>query len=132
MGAHHQNRITEQAIQTILSKVCTILIHATTQWPQMANRSLWLMAGDYMIHHHNHMPHEAAGSMSLLELIMKTKVSWTHFQDMHIWACSCYMLESTWQYGHKLPKWKPCSCHTIFIVPHLPLILHTKGVESTY
>ena len=68
--------------------------------------------------------------MSLLELILKTKVSWDHFQHMHVWGCPCYVLEPTLQDGHKLPKWNHISSWAIFLgflschSSHVPLVLN--------
>ena len=33
-GAHHQNGVTERAIQTVISKARTMLVHAATHWPE--------------------------------------------------------------------------------------------------
>ena len=60
IGAPHQSSIAERAIQTILMKACTIMIHATLHWPDMTDPSLWPMVVDYCIYHHNHYPHPAA------------------------------------------------------------------------
>ena len=68
--------------------------------------------------------------MSLLELILKTKVSWDHFQHMHVWGCPCYVLEPTLQDGYKLPKWNHISSWAIFLgflschSSHVPLVLN--------
>ena len=67
------------------------------------------VAIDYVVHHYNHMPQAIAGMMSPLELILKTRVSHSHFQDMHVWGCPSYILEPRLQDGHKLPKSQPCS-----------------------
>ena len=46
VGAHHQNGIAERAIQSILSKAQTILMHAAIRWPSMVETNLWPMAVD--------------------------------------------------------------------------------------
>ena len=56
VGAHHQNGIAEQAIQTILTKSHTIMIHAVLHWTDMADPSLWPMVVHYCAYHHNHYP----------------------------------------------------------------------------
>ena len=56
VGAHHQNGIAERGIQSILTKARTLHIHAAIQWPDATDKSLWPMAVDYALHHHNHMP----------------------------------------------------------------------------
>ena len=56
VGAHHQNRIAERGIQSNVTKERTLLIHAGICWPDATDKSLWPMAVDYALHHHNHMP----------------------------------------------------------------------------
>ena len=106
VGAHHQNGLIERAIGMVMAKARTIMIHAAVQWPDMVNASLWPMAIDYVVYHYNHMSQAVTGMMSL---ILKTKVSRSHFQDMHVWGCTYYVLEPKLQDGHKLPKCQPCS-----------------------
>ena len=51
-------------------------------------------------------------------------------------GCPCYVLEPTLQDGHKLAKWKPCSCSTIFVgfspfhSSLVPLVLNTCSGNS--
>ena len=90
-----KNRIAEQAIQMVLSMAHMILIHAATHWPKVADTSLWPMAVDYVIHHHNHMPCTSADNMSPFGSHHEDKVSCNHFQGMHVWGCPCYVLKPT-------------------------------------
>ena len=55
VGAHHQNSIAEQGIQTILMKAQPLLIHAAIHWPTQADSDLLPMTFDYALHHLNHM-----------------------------------------------------------------------------
>ena len=57
VGAHHQNGIAECAIQSILPKARTILMHAAIHWPSMVETNLWPMAVDYAVYHHTAQPH---------------------------------------------------------------------------
>ena len=72
VGTHHQNGIAECGIQSILTKVRTLWIHASIQWAAATEKSLWPMAVDYALHHHNHMPRATAGMMSPLDLLQRT------------------------------------------------------------
>ena len=74
-------------IQTILGKACTLLMHGAIHWPTTADPSLWPVAVDYPIYHHNHMPHPATGMLAPIDLLLKTQISCTHFQDIHVWGC---------------------------------------------
>jgi hypothetical protein len=43
-GAHHHNGIAERAIQSIMSRARTMLLHAALHWPNAANTQLWPFA----------------------------------------------------------------------------------------
>ena len=73
VGAHHQNGIAEHAIQGILSKARTILMHAAIRWPSMVETNLWPMAVDYVVYHHNHMPRPSVGMLAPIDLLLKTQ-----------------------------------------------------------
>ena len=73
VGAHHQNGIAERAIQSILSKAQTILMHAAIHWPSMVETNLWPMADDYAVYHHNHMPRPSVGMLAPIDLLLKTQ-----------------------------------------------------------
>ena len=73
VGAHHQNGIAERAIQSILSKARTILMHAAIHWPSMVEMNLWPMAVDYAVYHHNHMAHPSVGMLAPIDLLLKTQ-----------------------------------------------------------
>ena len=113
-GAHHQNGIAERAIQSIISKARRILMHAAIHWPSMVETNLWPMAVDYAVYHHNHMPRPSVGMLVPIDLLLKTQSARTHFHDMHVWGCPCYILDPKLQDGHKLPKWKPSSRRGMF------------------
>ena len=115
VGAHHQNSIAEQGIQTILMKAQPLLIHAAIHWPTQADSDLLPMTFDYALHHHNHMRHPSTGMLSPLALLQHTNTAHTHFKDMHVWGCPALVLDPSLQDGHKLPKWKPQSCHGLLV-----------------
>ena len=75
VGAHHQNGIAEHAIQSILSKARTILMHAAIRWPSMVETNHWPMemAVDYAVYHHNHMPCRSVGMLVPIDLLLKTQ-----------------------------------------------------------
>ena len=73
VGAHHQNGVAEHAIQSILSKAGTILMHAAIHWPSMVETNLWPMAVDYAVYHHNHTPHPSIGMLAPIDLLLKTQ-----------------------------------------------------------
>ena len=103
VSAHHQNGTAEHGIQSVLTKAWTLLIHAAVHWAEMADTSLWPMAVDYSLDHHR-MPCPSAGMLSTMDIFLKTQTSRTHFKDMHVCGCSCYVLDPALQDEHKLPK----------------------------
>ena len=125
VGAHHRNGIAGQGIQLILMKTCLLLIHAAICWLDVSDTSLWPMAVDCALHQYNHMPRAAVGMMSPLDLLLRTQSPQSHFKDMHVWGCPCYVLDPMLQDGHKLPKWKPWSHCGIFVgfSPHHSLLV---------
>ena len=73
------------------------------------------MAVDYAVYHHNHMPCPSVVMLAPIDLLLKTQSTRTHFHDMHVWGCPCYVLDPQLQDGHKLPKWKPRSRRGMFV-----------------
>ena len=59
-------------------------MHTAICWPAMSDTSLWPIAVNYAVHHHNHMPHPNVGMMSPIDLDLKTQVSQSHFV-----ICTC-------------------------------------------
>ena len=123
--------IAEWSIQSILPKTWILLVSAVICWPDVSDTSLWPMAVDYALHHHNHMPRAMVGMISPLDLLLKTQSSQSYFENMHVWGCPCYVLDPTLQDRHNLSKWKPWSHHGILVGfspchPLLvPLVLNT-------
>ena len=52
-SAHHHNSIAEQSIHTIMSIARTMMLHAATHWPEMADATMWPLAVDYAVHTFN-------------------------------------------------------------------------------
>ena len=73
VGAHHQSGIAELAIQSILSKARTILMHAAIRWPSTVETNLWPMTVDYAVYHHNHMPRPSVGMLAPIDFLLKTQ-----------------------------------------------------------
>ena len=107
-------------------------MHAAIHWTSMVETNLWPMAVDYTLYHHNHMPRPSVGMLAPIDLLLKTQSARTHFHDMHVWGCPCYVLDPKLQDGHKLPKWKPRSRRGMFagFSPHhsslVPLVLNPR------
>jgi hypothetical protein len=61
VGAHHQNGIAERAIQTVMWKARTMMIHLQIMWPDHFQANLWSFAVTYATWLHNHTPTEDLG-----------------------------------------------------------------------
>lgn len=53
--AHHQNGITEKAIKTVSDMVRAMMLHASIQWKDWVDSTLWQMATTYVTYIYNHM-----------------------------------------------------------------------------
>lgn len=47
IGAHHQNSVTENAVQTIMERAWAMMLHAAIHWPNALCTELWRMAVTY-------------------------------------------------------------------------------------
>lgn len=106
-GAHHQNGVAEQAIQTVTRWARAMLLHAVLHWPDQADLSLWPFALEHAIYLWNNMPSRET-LMAPIEIFTCTKLpSYDHLQQSHVWGCPVYVLDPKLQDGKKLPKWLP-------------------------
>ena len=56
VGAHHQNGKVERAIQMVVEKARTVMLHASMHWPETFSMDLWPYAIDYAVFIYNHTP----------------------------------------------------------------------------
>jgi hypothetical protein len=93
VGAHHQNSVTECALQTVMMKAHTMMIHLQLLWPDHFTANLWLFASSYATWLHNHTPTEDLG-FSLIELFSGVRLSCHHLQRVRVLRCPAYVLMS--------------------------------------
>ncbi|MGH7974205.1 MAG: hypothetical protein ACREBR_01670, partial [bacterium] len=115
VGAHHQNGVAERAIQTVVTRARTLMLHAALRWPETSDVTLWPMALSYAAHLWNITPRENGGGLSPLEVFSSSKIDHPILQGTHVWGCPTYVLDPTLQDGKKLPKWKPRSRRGKFV-----------------
>jgi hypothetical protein len=108
VGAHHQNGVAERAIQTVVARARTMMIHAALLWPNEMSTDLWPMAMDYAAYLWNVTPSRES-MIAPLEIFCGTKLDCTELQNARVFGCPAYVLEPTLQDGKKIPKWKPRS-----------------------
>lgn len=138
-GAHHHNGIAERAIQSIMSRARTMLLHAAIHWPDATNTQLWPFAVRQAVHLHNFVPDPSTG-LSPNDLFTRTKHPSKRFFDLHPLFCPAYALDKAIADGHKLPRWTPRSERYIFVgfsdkhASTVPLLLNprTGAIVTNY
>lgn len=104
VGAHHQNGKAERAIKTIFFRARSMMLHASMNWPDSTNESLWPFAVEYAVHLWNHSEGIDSG-MAPAELFSGTKHNCGLLRHARVWGCPAYVLDPKLQDGKKLPKW---------------------------
>ena len=131
VGAHHHNGIAERNIRTVMAIARTMMLHATIQWPAVADPTLWPLAVMHAVFLVNHMPDTRTG-LSPADVFTKTRWEQRKMHDLHVWGCPVYVLDKMITDGRKLPRWTPRSTRTInvgFSVKHassVPLVLNPQ------
>ena len=54
--AHHQNRIAEQSIRTIIESASTLLLHTYFNWPDKISYNLWPFVVRHAVNIYNNLP----------------------------------------------------------------------------
>jgi hypothetical protein len=114
VGAHHHNGVAERTIQTVMSISRTMLLHAASHWPDVADPSLWPLAVDHAVRLFNCMPNPQTG-LSPHDIFTKTRWRQSGFLNFHVWGCPVYVLDKTISDGKKLPRWKPRSSRQMYV-----------------
>jgi hypothetical protein len=129
VNAHHQNGIAERMIGTITRRARTMLLHATILWPDIITEDLWPFALTMAAAVHNATP--GPSGLSPEEIFSGTKSSRNRLKDFHPFGCPVFVLESSLQQGHKIPKWKPRSRMAVYLghspehATSVPIVLNT-------
>jgi hypothetical protein len=107
-GAHHHNALAERTIGTIMSISRTMLMHASTHWPEVIDTCLWPMAVAHAIFIWNRMPDPTNG-LSPIDIWRRSRYEHRRFHDLHVWGCPMYVLDKRLSDGTSIPRWKPRS-----------------------
>ena len=92
-GSHHQNQSAEQAIRTIMAMARTMLLHATTHWPNVAaDPTTWPHAVHRAVYIHNQIP-SVKTRLSPMDLWLKTRFPMQKLLSLHVWGCPVYVFE---------------------------------------
>ena len=109
VGAKWQNGVAENSIKIAVSRARTMMIHASLNWPDEYEESLWPMAVSYAVHLYNHTPNRESG-IAPIEVFTRTLSNYQALRNAHVWGSPAYVLEPRLtDSGGKLPKWQPRS-----------------------
>ena len=138
-SAHHHNAVAERAIRTIMSIARTMMIHAATHWPEMADATLWPLAVNYAVYIFNRVPNRETG-LSALDVFTSTRQPLRRLHDLHVFGSPAYLLDKSIADGKKIPRWKPKSERVIFVgisnkhFATCPMVLNprTRAITTPY
>ena len=109
VGAKWQNGVAEGAINIVVSRARTLMLHSNIHWPEEKDESLWPMALKHAAHLYNHTPNERSG-IAPIQIFSRTMHDGQALRNLHTWGCPTYVLEpKLTEAGGKIPKWKPRS-----------------------
>jgi hypothetical protein len=98
--------VAEGAICIIVSKACTMMIHANLHSPEMKDEALWPMTLAHAALVCNITPNSSSG-IAPIEIFSCTRSDGQVIRNLHTWGCPAYVLEpKLTQAGGKIPKWK--------------------------
>jgi hypothetical protein len=106
VGAHHQNGVAERAIQTVMWKALTMMIHLQLFWPDHFAVNLWSFAVTYATWIHNHTPADDLG-FAPMELFSGMRLNCHDLRRVCVFECPAFILDPRLQDGFKIPKSEP-------------------------
>ena len=110
VDAHWQNGAAEGAINIVVAKARTMLLHAALRWPDAFDKSLWPLALSHAAYLYNNTPNkDLLGGFSPLEVWSGVKSDHHQLKNLRPWGCPVYVLDPTLCQGKAIPKWKPRS-----------------------
>jgi hypothetical protein len=111
-NAHHQNGVSERAIQTIINMARSMILHASMHWKDGIDASLCPQAVTYVNHVYNTTPKYG---VCPADIFFGSAVPRHKLMDLFVLGCPVYVLDPTIQQGQKLPRWAPRSKRVMFL-----------------
>jgi hypothetical protein len=106
VGAHHQNRISEQNIRTVTECARTMIQHLHFHWPDEFHQELWPFALYYACWLHNGKPNRDSG-LAPVEIFCGVKGACKDLQRGRPSGAKGFILHAKLQDGRQIPKWEP-------------------------
>ena len=116
VNAHHQNGIAERAIRTITVNARTMLLHATSMWPEVVKFDLWPFAVKMAVDLHNAIPTSRHPGITPDELFAGVQpVEHCRLNNFHVFGCPVFVLDESLQADNRIPRWDPRSRQGVFL-----------------
>jgi hypothetical protein len=125
VNAHHQNGVAERRIKELQEMARSMLIHASSRWPDSVTANLWPYAIRVANEAINNTPSlQDKGRRSPTEIFTKTKVV-SNPKHWKPFGCPVYVLDNSLQGQQPFHKWKSRSKVGVYIgtSPH-----HSRNV----
>jgi hypothetical protein len=87
-NAHHQNGVAGRSIQTISNMARSMILHASMQWKDGIDASLWPQAVTYATHVYNTT---TKYGVCPADILFGSAVLRHRFIDLHVWGCPVYV-----------------------------------------
>ena len=100
VNAHHQNRVAEWKIKTMISLAQAMLFNVIIKWPNIINVGFWPYAVHYAVDILNNTPNSSGFTPREIFTGSQTDRSLKNF---HTFRLPAYVLDPTIQQGKKLP-----------------------------
>jgi hypothetical protein len=107
--AHHQNGVAKCAIQMVMWKARTMMIHLQLLWPDHFKTSLWCFALTYATWIHNHAPTHDLG-FAPIKLFSGIQLHCHDLCCVWVFGCSSYVLDPRLQDNFTITSWDPQGC----------------------
>ena len=113
VNAHFQNGVAERRIRELQDQARTMLIHASTHWPNAINAHLWpyalRMANDIF-----NTTYDLKRKQVPIEIFAKTNIQ-DNPNHWYTFGCPVYVLDANLQAGKKIDKWSERSKVAIYL-----------------
>ncbi|KAL7561485.1 hypothetical protein ACA910_010996 [Epithemia clementina (nom. ined.)] len=109
VGAHHQNGVSERAIQTVTRWARAMKLHATIHWPELSHLNLCPFALNQAIYLWNNLPNRVTGVAPLEYFGGQHFPSFDHLRRTRVWGvpCTCWIprckMERKFRSGRRAP-----------------------------